>query len=121
MKADRPPAGLLLEPDAPEAGALQLVVESLDGIAGGSEAKGVAVTGHRHLLVEELRLLLPQRESLLGIGLPRELSAEGHDLLVGGPAGPGRRQVNVVGGVEEVPHPRREDVVLLGLHAALAK
>src|SRR5262245_31263759 len=96
------PWRLLLHPDAPEAGALRLVVESLDGFARGTEPEEIAIAGHRNLVVEDPGQLLPQGVALLGVGFPRELPHVRLDLLVARPPGPAARQVDGLGGIEDV-------------------
>src|SRR4051812_30741261 len=104
---------LFLQPDSPEARAFRLVAEALHRLADRAQSEQVAVANDRDLFIEDLVHLDPQRLALLEIGLARALRVDGRDLLVLGPARPSRRQVDVVGGIEEVPHARREDVVLL--------
>src|SRR6266852_5232688 len=110
-----PSARLFLQPDIVEAHALDRLVEALHRVAGRAEAEEVAVADDRHLLVELPGLLLPQRHALLGIGLPGQLRLQLQDALVGGPAGPARGEVDVVGRVVEGAHAGGEDVVLLGV------
>src|SRR5947209_4750072 len=62
-RAPSPPS-LLVHPDVVEAGPLRLLVEALDLPGGRPEPVEVAVGDRRHLLVEEPRLLLPEREPL---------------------------------------------------------
>src|SRR5438046_207267 len=64
---------LLVQPHPPEARPLGLVAEALHGLADSAQAEEVAVPGDRHLLVEQLRHLLPEGVALLLIRLPREL------------------------------------------------
>src|SRR5688572_9161717 len=104
---------LFLEPDSPEPRALGLLTEALHRLADRAQTEEIAVARDRHLLVEELRGLLPQRVALLGIGLARHLRHQAVDLLVVRPARPVRPEIDVVRRVEEVAHAGREDVVLL--------
>src|SRR5262249_50770424 len=93
--ADRPPSRAwpsLVQPDVVEARALRLLVEALDLAGRGPEPVEIPVANRRDLLVEEARLLLPEGEQLLGIGLPGELPIDGLDLLVAGPPRPRARE-----------------------------
>src|SRR5262249_58970268 len=63
---------LLLDPHVVEADALGLLVEALCRVADRAQPEQIAVPDHRHLVVELLGLLLPERHALLGIGLAGE-------------------------------------------------
>src|SRR5213596_3788825 len=103
----------LVEPHVVEADALGLLVEALHRGPHRAQAEQVAVPDHGHLLVELPGLLLPQRHALLRIRLARELGLESQNVLVGGPARPARREVDVVSRVVEGAHAGGERVVLL--------
>src|SRR5262245_15904284 len=113
------PLTLFLDPHVVEADALGLLVEALCGVADRAKPEQVAVPDHRHLLVEQPRLLLPERRALLRIGLARQLGLDLGDVLVGRPARPARREKDDVGRVVEGADAGGERVVLLRIVAAL--
>src|SRR2546427_281693 len=78
---------------------------------GRPEAEEVTIPDDRHLLVELSRLARPERIALPGVELAGQLVLELQDVLVAGPTRPDTGQVDVVGRVEEVAHPRGKGVV----------
>src|SRR5215510_7071466 len=110
---------LLLDPHVVEADALGLLVEALRGVADRAEPEQIAVPDHRYLLIEEARLLLPERHALLGIGLPRQLGLDPQTLLVGVPTRPARGEKDGVGRIVEGADAGGERVVLLRVVPAL--
>src|SRR5262249_47968887 len=110
---------LLLDPHVVEADALGLLVEALRGVPDRAQPEEVAVPDHRHLVVEQPRLLLPERHALLGIGLARQLGLELLDVLVGRPARPARREKRGEGRVVKRADAGGERIVFLRVVPAL--